>query len=114
MPVAAQLPDSLEPFVAVVDAIACPACLELTHLDSLARQFGFSFSGAVRAPFDEILRRLKQGPPVVSIDIPSGWDVEAGPPESGLQPSVLGCKPLKLDWTVARPKGAHVAHGDCT
>ena len=28
MPVAAQLPDSLEPFVAVVDAIACPACLE--------------------------------------------------------------------------------------
>ena len=41
--------------------------------------FGFSFSGAVRAPFDEVLASIKSsGVPVVAIDIPSGWSVEDG------------------------------------
>ncbi|KAI6098889.1 YjeF N-terminal domain-like protein [Pisolithus croceorrhizus] len=42
--------------------------------------FGFSFQGPVRAPFDAVLDRLQaSGKPVVSVDIPSGWDVEKGP-----------------------------------
>jgi NAD(P)H-hydrate epimerase len=55
--------------------------------------FGFSFSGAVRAPFDQIIPALRDAKvPLVSVDIPSGWDVEDGPGESGdaaLQPDVL-------------------------
>jgi NAD(P)H-hydrate epimerase len=53
--------------------------------------FGFSFSGAVRAPFDAILPALRaSSKPLVSVDIPSGWDVERGPPaDGGLAPDVL-------------------------
>ena len=41
--------------------------------------FGFSFSPPVRAPFDAILPLIaKAGRPIVSVDIPSGWDVEKG------------------------------------
>lgn len=73
VPVDAALPENLESYCVVVDAI-----------------FGFSFSGAVRAPFDDIIRRLSSSPsPVFSVDIPSGWDVEKGPPDGGLQPGLL-------------------------
>ena len=53
--------------------------------------FGFSFGGAVRAPFDNILRAMRVSPlPSVAIDIPSGWDVEKGPRDAdALQPNVL-------------------------
>ncbi|CAK0866972.1 unnamed protein product [Prorocentrum cordatum] len=62
--------------------------------------FGFSFKGwrgggkdHPDAPFDEIVRFLSaegQDVPVVSVDIPSGWDVEAGPPDSdALRPEML-------------------------
>ena len=41
--------------------------------------FGFSFSPPLRAPFDAILPVLADsGLPIVSVDIPSGWDVEDG------------------------------------
>ncbi|XP_070586364.1 NAD(P)H-hydrate epimerase [Erythrolamprus reginae] len=51
--------------------------------------FGFSFKGTVREPFGAILRTLEKViTPMVSIDIPSGWDVEKGNPE-GLQPDML-------------------------
>ncbi|PVG02266.1 YjeF N-terminal domain-like protein [Serendipita vermifera] len=44
--------------------------------------FGFSFSGPVRPPFDEVLPLLSRSKvPIVSVDIPSGWDVEKGPVE---------------------------------
>lgn len=55
--------------------------------------FGFSFKGGVRAPFDTILELMASGkrPPIISVDIPSGWDVELGPPKDGpvLSPEVL-------------------------
>lgn len=56
--------------------------------------FGFSFSGgAVREPFDKVLEALNPlsaPPPIVSIDIPSGWDVEKGDVEgTGLRPETL-------------------------
>ncbi|XP_066465216.1 NAD(P)H-hydrate epimerase [Eleutherodactylus coqui] len=51
--------------------------------------FGFSFKGAVREPFANILNILKRiSLPIASVDIPSGWDVEKGNPD-GLQPDML-------------------------
>ena len=44
--------------------------------------FGFSFHPPVRPPFDAVLPLLaSSGLPIVSVDIPSGWDVEKGPVE---------------------------------
>ncbi|GAB5030888.1 nad h-hydrate epimerase-like [Nannochloropsis oceanica] len=41
--------------------------------------FGFGTKGALRAPFDAIMQRLTEiTTPIVSVDIPSGWDVEQG------------------------------------
>ena len=53
--------------------------------------FGFSFSGPIRAPFDEVLPLLIQSKlPIISIDIPSGWDVEKGDAQNtGFVPDVL-------------------------
>ncbi|KAI0032791.1 YjeF N-terminal domain-containing protein [Vararia minispora EC-137] len=53
--------------------------------------FGFSFKPPVRAPFDAALPLLSQSKlPIVSVDIPSGWDVERGNAEGvGLEPDVL-------------------------
>jgi len=47
--------------------------------------FGFSFKPPVRAPFDQVLPLLTQSKlPIVSVDIPSGWDVEGGRPSDPL------------------------------
>ena len=53
--------------------------------------FGFSFKPPVRAPFDAALPLLTEsGLPIVSVDIPSGWDVEKGNAAGmGLNPDVL-------------------------
>ncbi|KAE9408839.1 YjeF N-terminal domain-like protein [Gymnopus androsaceus JB14] len=53
--------------------------------------FGFSFKGPIRAPFDSVLPLLTDSRlPIVSVDIPSGWDVEEGNVEGvGLRPDVL-------------------------
>ncbi|KAF5377840.1 hypothetical protein D9615_006680 [Tricholomella constricta] len=53
--------------------------------------FGFSFKGPVRKPFDSALPLLAQSRlPIVSVNIPSGWDVEKGNVDGvGLNPEVL-------------------------
>ncbi|GMT20882.1 hypothetical protein PFISCL1PPCAC_12179, partial [Pristionchus fissidentatus] len=55
--------------------------------------FGFSFKPPVRPPFDSILKQIVDSKlPVISVDIPSGWDVESGPLTDGttvLQPQAL-------------------------
>jgi len=67
----------------------------LTTLEStdviLDAIFGFSFKGPIRAPFDSALQLIsKSNLPIVSVDIPSGWDVELGNTEGvGLTPDVL-------------------------
>ena len=73
IPVLASLPE-LSSFDLIVDAI-----------------FGFSFKGDIRAPFDEIIRTVKSSSkPLLSVDIPSGWDVEQGNISTqGLNPQVL-------------------------
>jgi len=51
--------------------------------------FGFSFKGNAMPPFDAAVDTMKNiSIPIVSIDIPSGWDVELGNP-SGIQPDCL-------------------------
>lgn len=41
--------------------------------------FGFSFKPPIRAPYDSIIKELKNTKiPIFSVDIPSGWDVEKG------------------------------------
>lgn len=53
--------------------------------------FGFSFKPPVRAPFDSALKLISDSMlPIVSVDIPSGWDVEKGNAAGvGLNPDVL-------------------------
>lgn len=53
--------------------------------------FGFSFKPPIRAPFDSVLPLLNDSRlPIVSVDIPSGWDVEKGNDLGvGLHPKVL-------------------------
>ncbi|KAL2916071.1 hypothetical protein HK105_204495 [Polyrhizophydium stewartii] len=71
-----------------VDEIETPLKSSQLVLDGI---FGFSFSGDIRAPFDSIIRTLKASPvPIVSIDIPSGWNVEHGNVGGiGLEPEML-------------------------
>ena len=53
--------------------------------------FGFSASGPPRAPFDKIIPLLHSTPnSVLSVDIPSGWDVDGGDVAgTGFEPDVL-------------------------
>ncbi|OTB07394.1 hypothetical protein M426DRAFT_8767 [Hypoxylon sp. CI-4A] len=47
--------------------------------------FGFSFSGEVREPFPAVIRALEETKlPVTAVDAPSSWNIETGPPESGV------------------------------
>eukprot|EP00931_Biecheleriopsis_adriatica_P094244 TRINITY_DN67918_c0_g1_i1.p1 TRINITY_DN67918_c0_g1~~TRINITY_DN67918_c0_g1_i1.p1 ORF type:complete len:325 (+),score=39.42 TRINITY_DN67918_c0_g1_i1:46-975(+) len=75
--VLSQLPDSLpDRFDVALDAI-----------------FGFSFKGKPREPFSSILEALQvasSSVKIMSVDIPSGWDVEKGDIEgTGLKPDSL-------------------------
>ena len=53
--------------------------------------FGFGSTGPLRAPFDQIIKTLVDiVAPIVSVDIPSGWDVEQGDIfQTGFAPEAL-------------------------
>lgn len=53
--------------------------------------FGFSFKPPVRESFQDIMSLLTETDvPIVSIDIPSGWNVETGPyGEKWIKPELL-------------------------
>ncbi|KAB8236063.1 YjeF N-terminal domain-containing protein [Aspergillus alliaceus] len=46
--------------------------------------FGFSFGGPLRDPFPTIISQIESAlVPVLSVDAPSSWDIESGPPKEG-------------------------------
>ncbi|KAG0224956.1 NAD(P)H-hydrate epimerase [Actinomortierella wolfii] len=52
--------------------------------------FGFSFTGEVRPPFGQVIEALKKTKlPIVSVDIPSAWDVEKGNINDSFHPEML-------------------------
>ncbi|KAK0654985.1 YjeF N-terminal domain-containing protein [Cercophora newfieldiana] len=70
--------------------------------------FGFSFSGEVREPFPAVIQAMQDTKvPVTSVDAPSSWNIEEGPPKSGVgsafNPNVLvsltAPKPLVKHFT---------------
>ncbi|KAL1198532.1 Pyridoxine/pyridoxamine 5'-phosphate oxidase 1 [Cardamine amara subsp. amara] len=88
-----QLESLSIPFVSVDDL---PEDLSKDFDVILDAIFGFSFHGAPRPPFDDLIRRLvslqmlQKHPSIVSVDIPSGWHVEEGGHEGGgIKPDML-------------------------
>ncbi|KAJ5851817.1 AI-BP family protein [Penicillium soppii] len=64
---AEQFPSSLQQSALLVDAI-----------------FGFSFGGSLRDPFGDIVTQIESAKvPVLSVDAPSSWDIQSGPPKEG-------------------------------
>lgn len=54
------------------------------HWPLSSRLRGFSFSGEVREPFKGVISALESTKvPVLSVDAPSSWSIEDGPPRSG-------------------------------
>jgi NAD(P)H-hydrate epimerase len=71
---------------------ACPDVLTVTKYRLIADGlFGFSFKPPVRDSFKEIMNLMVETEvPIVSIDIPSGWNVETGPEgENSIKPQML-------------------------
>lgn len=78
---------------------------------------GFSFSGEVREPFPAVIQAMEKTTlPVTSVDAPSSWNIEDGPPKSGLG---SGFNPTALiSLTAPKPlvrffKGRHFVGGRC-
>ncbi|PNY23078.1 Meiotically up-regulated protein 182 [Tolypocladium capitatum] len=68
--------------------------------------FGFSFSGEVREPFPAVIQALEETKlPVTSVDVPSSWDIEHGPPSSGLGSSFMPTALVSL--TAPKPLVGH-------
>ncbi|XP_057974148.1 pyridoxine/pyridoxamine 5'-phosphate oxidase 1, chloroplastic [Malania oleifera] len=85
------------PFLSVEDL---PSDLSNDFDIIIDAMFGFSFHGAPRPPFDDLIHRLvllhkcgqapKKLPNIVSVDIPSGWHVEEGDIDGvGIKPDML-------------------------
>lgn len=68
-----------------------PSVAELDCYDIIVDAlFGFSYKPPTRPEFQPVLQNLRETKtPICSIDIPSGWDVENGPPENSIQPEFL-------------------------
>jgi NAD(P)H-hydrate epimerase len=60
---------------------SCPDILTATKYRLIADGlFGFSFKPPVRESFRDVMELMAEtAVPIVSIDIPSGWNVETGP-----------------------------------
>ena len=76
--------------VRIIDSLPSPSkTRDTVVLDAV---FGFSFRPPLRAPFGDVLARMSQHANVVAVDVPSGWDVDVGPPTDGTilpHPAVL-------------------------
>lgn len=79
--------------------------LKTTHfiVDSI---FGFSFGGPLRDPFPSIISQLENVPvPVLSVDAPSSWDIQNGPPKEG--PGAKFMPAALISLTAPKPCVAH-------
>ncbi|KAM3165073.1 NAD(P)H-hydrate epimerase [Lachancea thermotolerans] len=108
-PFYAQLVNQLEFFKVPVLGAGDNWAQYLDHTKTLCvvdAIFGFSFKPPVREPFGSILQQLRhaqQNLPIVSVDIPTGWDVDEGPADSDcIIPSVL------VSLTVPKPCAAKI------
>ena len=67
--------------------------LVVTHDVVVDALFDFSFRGEPRHPFDELLEILNPHsapPPIVAVDVPSGWSVDEGDVSGeGIRPDLL-------------------------
>jgi NAD(P)H-hydrate epimerase len=76
--------------VSQLQQLEIPFITEITHsnydfvIDGI---FGFGFHGQVKAPFDHALELVKSKA-IVSIDVPSGWNVDSLE-NTGIQPKML-------------------------
>lgn len=73
-------------------------------IDSL---FGFSFKPPIRDPFKDLIKYLSDSygkiAPIVSVDIPSGWDVDQGPVDIDINATTL------ISLTAPKPCANHFA-----
>lgn len=97
---ATQLKDLSIPFTDDFDS----ALKETDHIvDAI---FGFSFSGEVREPFPSVISALAStNLPVLSVDAPSSWNIETGPPETG--PGASFHPPFLISLTAPKPLVKH-------
>ena len=74
-----------------LDALPDQAVLDASYSLLVDAVFGFSFRPPVREQFVPVLAALAASTlPVASVDVPSGWEVEGGPPPAGaLAPDLL-------------------------
>ncbi|GMM38345.1 NADHX epimerase [Saccharomycopsis crataegensis] len=70
--------------------------LVMSHDSIIDALFGFSFRPPLRDPYNQVIKGLiASGKPVISVDMPTGWDVDEGPRAAAipqdevLEPSVL-------------------------
>jgi NAD(P)H-hydrate epimerase len=104
----------------IIDAIFglflfLPFLFAVSNSPTYSAILGFSFSGEVREPFPAVIRALEETRiPVTSVDAPSSWNIEEGPPKEGpganFNPEVL------VSLTAPKPlvnyfKGRHFIGG---
>lgn len=82
-------------------------------IDSL---FGFSFKPPIRPPFDDLIGWLSDNhnriAPIVSVDIPSGWDVDNGPIDQDIGSTMLvSLTAPKPCATLLKPNVVHYLGG---
>lgn len=74
--------------------------------------FGFSFKPPMREPFKGIVEELCKVQniiPIVSVDVPTGWDVDKGPiSQPSINPAVL------VSLTVPKPCSSHIRENQTT
>lgn len=77
--------------------------------------FGFSFSGEVRDPFRSVIAAMESSNvPVLSVDAPSSWSIEDGPPNDG--PGAKFMPQTLISLTAPKPlvkhfRGTHFVGG---
>ena len=109
----ARLVRQLESFGVPVtsDAGALPRPLAPAFDVVVDALFGFSFSSSksLRPPFDglvEAMTKERGAPPVVCVDVPSGWSVDGGPVGSSSSSSTPSISPAVLVSLTAPKPGA--------